>query len=362
VSAAGTRSAALLVLVAVLLALGAAPAFADPAGPTNYEAVVTAVETADGAQVDVEARTLGGDAFLVLSAPEGATVEVPGYDDEPYVRISEDGTVEVNHRSPTHWFNEDRYGAAVPEVADEDAEPVWRTVADDGTYAWHEHRIHWMSPSPPRQVDTGLAEPQHVFDWEIPVVVDGDEALVRGDLTWHPGPASWVPTALLIAAAVLAVGLVLGLGVPAAVLSLVGAVPALAAGILQVTGLPTGGEGDLFVAVLPGLAVLVGGGGLVLSRREPGSMRGSLIGASAGLPLLVWGVLQSGALTRPIVPEPLTAPVLRVIVALALACGAMGLALLAREGIRAMPDSLDAVSHEDETVGGSAGRPDRGRG
>ncbi len=138
-------------LAGLVLAVGAAPAAADPAGPTNYTSSVTGVDPATDA-IDVEVR--GGDAFVVLTAAPGTTVEVAGYDGEPFLRIGPDGTVERNEASPARWLNEARYGArdtAVPPEASSDAPPRWEPVADGGTYAWHDHRVHWMSPALPRQ-------------------------------------------------------------------------------------------------------------------------------------------------------------------------------------------------------------------
>ena len=330
-----------LALAALWLVLSAGPAAADPPGPTNYRSVVTAVETPDGEPVDLDVEVLGGDAYLVLAAPAGATVEVPGYDGEPYVRISPDGLVEVNHRSPTHWFNEDRYGADVPELADADAEPVWRVFFDEGVYAWHEHRIHWMSPGAPPQVDTGARQSQEVFDWEIPILLDDEPVVIRGELVWHPGPPAWVPVLWLLGALGLAGVLVRRTPVPLAALAGVVALPAGAAGLIMVLDQPPGADGDPFLIALPALAVAVAVVALRVQRREPTGMRARLLAAAAAVPLLVWGVLQVGALTRPIVPEPLTGAMLRPVVAAALGLGAVALLETARDALGALPDRLE---------------------
>ena len=39
-------------------------------------------------------------------------------------------------------------------AAGPDAEPEWEQIADGGTYAWHDHRVHWMDDSSP-SVDRG---------------------------------------------------------------------------------------------------------------------------------------------------------------------------------------------------------------
>jgi hypothetical protein len=342
------RTLGALGLAALWLVLAAGPAAADPPGPTNYRSVVTVVETPDGEPVDLDVEVLGGDAYLVLAAPAGATVEVPGYDGEPYVRISPDGLVEVNHRSPTHWFNEDRYGADVPELADADAEPVWRVLFDEGVFAWHEHRIHWMSPGAPPQIDTGARHAQEVFDWEIPVLLDDEPVLIRGELAWHPGPPAWVPAAWLLGAMGVAGVLVRRTRAPLAALVAAVALPAGAAGVAMVVDQPPGADGDPFLVALPGLALAAALVALRVRRREPTELRARLLAAAAAVPLLVWGVLQVGALTRPIVPEPLTGAALRPVVAAALGLGAVALLETARTALGALPDRLEEAGAREE--------------
>jgi hypothetical protein len=303
--------------------------------------------------VPADLEVLGGDAFLVVRAHPGAEVEVPGYEGEPYLRIAADGTVELNRRSPARFLNEAQLGAAevdVPPQADPEAAPVWETVGSDGEFAWHDHRIHWMSGSAPPHVETGAAEVQPVMDWEVGLLVDGREVLASGELLWHPGPGPVVVGGLL--ALTLAAGLALALvrRVPAAVLAGGGAVAAAVVAILPTVGLPTGAEADPGVLVLPPLAVVLAAVGLRLSLRDPGALRGRIIGGAAGLPLLVWGVLQAGALTRPIVPGPLPAGVVRGVVALALGLGVAALTVLARDLLQAAPSSLDELSDEPDAV------------
>ena len=94
----GPRRVAVLGMAAVWLVLGAAPATADPAGPTDYQTEVTSIDPpADGFRVEA----IGGDAFILLTAEPGVTVEVLGYRGEPYLRFHPDGRVEENRRSPT---------------------------------------------------------------------------------------------------------------------------------------------------------------------------------------------------------------------------------------------------------------------
>jgi hypothetical protein len=330
-------------VVTALAVLGAGPAAADPAGPTHYEARVT--DPVPGIAADV----LGGDAFLVVRVDRGVEVEVPGYEGEPYVRIGPDGTVEVNQRAPTRWVNDDRYetdpdaAGAPPDVA-VDAPPRWEVVGTDGEYAWHDHRIHWMSPSLPRQVDPTAGTPQPVFDWEVPVVVDGEPAAIGGELTWLPGPGPLVPG--VVAFLGLAIGAVAGgwaRGRRVAVVVLAGAVVAGVVGATKALGLPVGADGEPFLLVLPGLAAVAAGAGLVLGARHRSTWRGALVAGAGGLPLLVWVGVQAGALVRPIVPGPLPVAAVRVVLTVVAAAGVAGLVAAGRAALAAT--SLDGDQH-----------------
>lgn len=197
------RGAAGLAAAAALVVGGAAPAAADPARPTNFRSTI--LGTQPELPAGVQARIIGGDSFLELSVA-GHEVIVPDYatgpDDEavPYLRFGPDGTVERNLRAAATAANETRYGTAA-RTPDLDAPPEWERVASDGTYAWHDHRIHWMAPTAPRAVAADgrvdLGGPDGT--WEVPLVVDGEAVTVRGELTLAPAPPAW-PWYLLAAA------------------------------------------------------------------------------------------------------------------------------------------------------------------
>jgi hypothetical protein len=338
----GLARLAIVVATALVAFVPAAPAAADPAGPTHYDSRITGITAEDGRAQDeppVRLEILGGDAFLVVAADPGVEVEVPGYEGEPYVRIAADGTVEVNQRSPARWLNDARYGAEevdVPADADPAAPPRWEAVASDGEYAWHDHRIHWMSPSLPRQVDAAAGEPQPVADWEVPLVIDGAPVTVVGELWWLPGPTAVVPAALTLLAVV--AGIALALLRPGAVPGLLAAsaLAALAVGVAKNLGLPAGADGEPFLVVLPVLALALTVAGVAVGRRDAaGSVRGRLVAAAGGLPLAVWALLQAGALTRPLVPGPLPAGVVRVVVALLVAAAAAGVLAAIRAALAA---------------------------
>ena len=126
----------------------------------------------------VDARVVAFDDRLEIEVEPGHEATVLGYEDEPYVRVLEDGTVEVNRRSPTSYLNEDRFAEVeVPDAADADAAPEWEAVAAQGRYGWHDHRIHYMARDLPPQVTDESVETE-VFDWAVPIAVDGDRGRI----------------------------------------------------------------------------------------------------------------------------------------------------------------------------------------
>lgn len=170
-------------VVAAWLVMGSPAALADPPGPTDYQSAITSIEPP---VAGITLSIVGGDSFVVLDVASGHEVFVIGYRGEQYLRFDSDGSVAVNTRSPSHYLNNDRFGAAVvPAEADAAAEPVWVPVADDGSYAWHDHRTHWMNTLPP----PGLGPGDQVAEGVVPLVVDGVEVDVTVQSYWLSGPS-----------------------------------------------------------------------------------------------------------------------------------------------------------------------------
>jgi hypothetical protein len=199
-------------VVVVAVGWAAAPLALAHEGNPNFRSQVRSLTPAvDGVGVQV----VNYDDSLELQNRSGRTVVVEGYREEPYVRILGDGTVAVNHRSPTFYLNDDRFaeGVTVPKDATPKAIPDWQTVDRTGRYAWHDHRIHWMARTLPPQVkDEGRRT--KLFDWKVPIEVGTQRATISGSLTWvgKQGGGFPVAAAISLIAAVLA-----GLAVVAAV-------------------------------------------------------------------------------------------------------------------------------------------------
>ena len=193
-------AAALAATTTLFTLIGASPALGHEGNP-DYRSVIRSVEP-DVPGVSFE--VLNYDSDMLLVDREGHGVLVYGYEGEPYARILRDGTVQVNRRSPAAYLNRDRFAeAGVPPSADPDAPPQWETIDDSGTLRWHDHRMHYMATGVPPQVEDEGRRTK-VFDYEIPLRIDGRPGALEGTLFWV-GPADTSKTPFLIAGAVIVV-------------------------------------------------------------------------------------------------------------------------------------------------------------
>ncbi|MEA2222493.1 MAG: hypothetical protein QOH83_869 [Solirubrobacteraceae bacterium] len=176
------------ILAAALCALAAAVTAASAsahAGNPDYESLVRGVTPqVPGFSVEV----LNGDDRLEVQNTGKSTVTIYGYNrrpKDPYVRLSPDGTVAVNLRSPAYYLNQDRFlGAKVPDSADPRLAPQWRTVEHSGRYEFHDHRMHWMSKTVPQQV-TDRSKRTKIVDWQVPLQAQGVPGAIKGELFWR---------------------------------------------------------------------------------------------------------------------------------------------------------------------------------
>lgn len=343
-----SRAAARL-LVVVLGALAglllAGPAQAHVGGGaagSDFDARVLAV---DPALPGVAVRVLSfGDEFEVVN-PTATEVEVPGYSDEPYLRIGPDG-VWRNANSPATYINLDRFGrTTLPPHADPDAEPDWVQVSTEPGYVWHDHRTHWMSEGVlPPAVAADPTREHLVSAWVVPLAHGGTEVQVRGELTWRPPPPAWGvwPVYVVLALAPVAAALVAPGPRLLGALLLVGGGAAVyhAATTPEPAASVSSHAGALVSALLPGLVALaVAVAGLVAAVRGRGRLT-ALLGAVLGWLLLVQGLPDVDVLWTANVlaegPVLLTRAAVAVLVALGAGCVVGG--LVATRRFRERPD------------------------
>lgn len=301
-----------------------APAGADAAQPTDFRSEITDVRPT--LPTGVEVRVVGNGAFLEVRVSRGARLVVPDYDPEaaPYLRFGPDGVVERNRRAAATAANDTRYGRTDAEAYDAEAEPVWEVVAHDGTYAWHDHRIHWMSPTPPRAVDddglVDLGGPDGT--WSVPLVVDGTPTTVVGQLRLSPSPSPvpWLAGALVLTALLVALARLASTGRARWVPPLVAggtALGALVASAATWLAAPIGSGPSPMPLLLAAIAT-IGAAVLLVARWRRWAGVELTATAAVAATLLTWGWARWSVLTRAHLPTELSPALDRLATAAAL--------------------------------------------
>jgi hypothetical protein len=180
---------------------------ADQGSSFHYRSEITSI-TPDVKGLNIEVLEFAD--RLVLTNHTGKTVTVYGYSGEPYARVQPNGTTEQNKRSPAVYLNTNFYGnVTVPSSASASLPPAWVVVDRTGTFEWHDHRIHWMSPvTPPQVKDEGKRT--LIFHWSVPISVGAQKGVVAGQLFWVPNSSKAPVGAIvaLVAIVLLALGFV----------------------------------------------------------------------------------------------------------------------------------------------------------
>ncbi len=297
-----SRSRRFATALAGFLALGVAnPAIAaaDAPGPTDYQSEIIDVSPASPG---LELNMIGGDSFLQLNVDPGIDVIVIGYRGEDYLWFTADGTVYENERSPSVYLNEERFGDSIPvdANADPDAEPVWREVASNGRFSWHDHRTHWMNRARPPGAEPGDV----ILEAVVPLIVDGEEVSVTVQSVWvdAPSPAGLIAGAVA-ASALLAVLVVrAGRTGGAAVATGVVAIAALIVGYWQVASLPSETGPSPLLWLLPLVAALCAVAAVVSIRRQGWDDLISGLILLGALDVALWAWLRFDGLTNAILP------------------------------------------------------------
>lgn len=251
----------------------------DSVQPRDTESVITSIAPAlpDGVRVSI----VGGDTFVRLES-DGVRVEVHGYDDEQYLRISPEGVVEINESSVTSVLNGDRYGNVDVSNVNPDAPPKWKTISTDGVAMWHDHRSHWMSPKQPAAID----DSGKVLDWNIPIVVAGKQILVSGTL-YVRDKASVAWWLLGFPALILALLLALTRRRVFLWLTAIAAIVGIVVGYLEFTGLPDGARITPVLMLFSCGALIISAIGISASRRDGGHYVAVSLNAGAGATLVI---------------------------------------------------------------------------
>ena len=246
-------------LAAVVLA-PAQPVFAhggNGGASSDYRIEVTGFE-GDHSGIEVRPVELGNRMELVRTTAKD--VEIVGYEGEPYIRLGADG-VFVNTNSPSYYTNLDRFARKpIPATATPTATPKWVKLSDGNSVRWHDHRTHWMDPTPRQDVRDNPGVERVIFPANrVELTVDGKPVVAIVRVTWLPPPSriAWLVVSSL-GACVLLAALVL---VPS--LRRFASTMALVAGAACLVGSGT----SMFRVVASALAIVLVIAGILLKNR-----------------------------------------------------------------------------------------------
>lgn len=320
-------AALVLALVAVLAAAAAPEASAHLRSGTL--AVDYRVSLRDASTPAYHARIYQSDHGLTLTVRPGHVVVLVGYLGEPVFRLDGRG-LSINAASPT--------AVAVrllgKQAAINGSAPVWRTRAGRRTVTWHDARAQGLPPG----VSSGV--------WQVPLLIDGRQARLEGELRRFARPAAWL-WLIVLAAWLAAGGVLLRGGRPAAdqraaaLFSLVGA----AAATLTTIGfaLDAYASPGTWILGFDAIAFLAAGVAVLLRGGEHLRPAGAI---GTGLVAVAIGLFMIPVFLHPIVLSTLPGTLTRLLTVAAIGSGvnaaALGgrlYALRAAESARAEPEA-----------------------
>ncbi len=177
-------------LLAAMVLAPAQPAFAHGGNggrASDYRIEVIGFE-GDSTGVEVRPVELGNRMELVRTTAD--EVQIVGYEGEPYLRLDAGGVFE-NLNSPAHYINLDRFARTpIPATATATAEPNWVKLSDGTSVRWHDHRTHWMDPTPRQDVRDNPDVERVIFPAShVELLVDGRQVDAIVKVTWLPPPS-----------------------------------------------------------------------------------------------------------------------------------------------------------------------------
>lgn len=290
----------------------APPAFADPAGPTDFRTEIVEIRPDTPA---IEVGVEGGDSFIRLRVLDGSDVVILGYAGEPYLRIA-DGVVAHNLRSAATYDNEERYGGVdMPDIVDPAAPPQWEQIGTGWAWSWHDHRAHWMQEELPIGLEPGEALPMPAIE----LLVDGAPVEIEVTTILQESPPWWpalfgllIGLQLALLAGIVGRAMLTGATVVLSVFALV-----VGAGQYRSLSPETGPLITWWL--MPALALAAALITIGIYGRSELVERGLV--AFAGLQLALWAFLRRDGLTKAVLPTDLPFWFDRAVTAGALAGG-----------------------------------------
>lgn len=293
------------VVVATMLALSAAPASAHPGTiqlAVDYRTRVTAVTPK---LAGVEVRFVADGSKLELRNGSGRTVEVVGYQGEPWLQVRADG-VWINARSPSQYL--DLPDSPQKSAADPNAAPEWQRSSGETYARWHDHRTVWHGNAPP-QVRADPDREHRIRDWTVPLRAGGETSQITGTLDWLPPPlaGTWWAFTLIAAAAIVLLGtrgrlrpVLAGVALVTGLTAVVAAIVLVAANVTPTVGGWATALASEAIPILTGLAM--GAAGVAVIARRAAADFGL---AFAGITVAVFsGFVNTALFSHAVPPVP----------------------------------------------------------
>lgn len=264
----------------------------DSVQPRNtVSRIMSVTPNVKGVRVDI----VGGDAFVRVRS-QNHDVTVTGYQGEQFLHIAADGTVSVNAASLTLALNKTRYANTDSSGYDPKTPPVWTVVSHSGSYMWHDHRAHWMSPIDPRPSSHGEA----VQNFAIPLVVDGNSVTVDGGIYLRTSSRLWWLIVPMVIALVLLASRRWRWAIPFA--AFIAGLKMTSLGAMEYTALPSGARITPVLLLFGALALVCAAGAFAwprITRNEFAHLASHALVAGAGSTLCIgvwmnWRQVTSG--------------------------------------------------------------------
>ena len=162
--------------VAFVLVLGTLAALVVPAtAGAHVRSARTAVDyraDVSTAPPGITARVYPADLALGLTVAPGHRAVVLGYVGEPAIRVGDSG-VEVNQSSPTAAGT----GLVKRQAGPAAGAPRWELISSRPRIVWHDARVRGNPPGVTRR------------HWTVPLLVDGRQGSIAGELVRVPRPS-----------------------------------------------------------------------------------------------------------------------------------------------------------------------------
>ena len=142
------RCLSIFTLVIVVLCIAPKSAFAHGIGGETGSDSSSKVTSIEPTSNDFSAKSVNNGQKIKITRQTKKDIIILGVENEPYAKISDEGAF-INTKSGTVAINNTTNGNSDPQdfeniERDPDAEPAWKKISSKQSYAFHDHRIHYM--------------------------------------------------------------------------------------------------------------------------------------------------------------------------------------------------------------------------